>query len=354
MDCSRCGDRDFSFCRLLFFVRLNMAKFKTKKEVNKPADELQERLQKDFIVKNMPAFSSFSGTNFGPSGEAAVKNLDLKSKDRPNSARSTGIIIVSAGLVVIAVLFYLAYRFLIVPAMKTNIPAADGDTKTTTSTPVTETVSVPVTAEIATATIAVATATPTTTTSVVEKLNLPAVTDTDNDGLSDMAETLLGTNPQAADSDNDGYSDKQEILSGYNPSGAGKLGDISQLALYTAANNIFAVVYPNTWTATSSASSTLFSAPDQSFIQVSYEDSEQDNVDILSWYYSQFPEDTDLNVGRLLVGNMGAGILSADQQIAYFLAPDHRHVYVVSYIKSGDAVPYLEIFKLMAATLMIP
>ena len=331
-----------------------MAKFRTKKEVNKPADELQERLQKDFIVKNMPAFSSFSGTNYGPSGEAAIKNSDLKNKDKPDSARSTGIIIISAGLVVIAILFYLAYRFLIVPAMKTNIPAAEENSKSTTSTPVTETVSSPVTAEIATATISIATATPATTTPVEEKLSLPAVTDTDNDGLSDVAETLLGTNPQAADSDKDGYSDKQEILSGYNPNGAGKLGDSSQLALYTAADGAFAVVYPNTWTATSSASSTLFSAPDQSFIQISYEDSEQDNVDILSWYSSQFPEDTNLTAGRLLAGNMGTGILSADQQIAYFLAPDHRHVYVVSYIKSGDAAPYLEIFKLMAATLLIP
>lgn len=47
--------------------------------------------------------------------------------------------------------------------------------------------------------------------------------DADSDGLADMAEKALGTDPNKKDTDGDGFDDKQEILSGNNPSGAGKL-----------------------------------------------------------------------------------------------------------------------------------
>jgi len=41
--------------------------------------------------------------------------------------------------------------------------------------------------------------------------------DTDNDGLSDDEENLIGTNPQIADTDKDGFLDGEEIASGHNP-----------------------------------------------------------------------------------------------------------------------------------------
>ena len=47
--------------------------------------------------------------------------------------------------------------------------------------------------------------------------------DSDNDGLSDMAEDSIGTNKNNSDSDGDGYSDKDEVINGYNPDGSGKL-----------------------------------------------------------------------------------------------------------------------------------
>ncbi|MFA5047858.1 MAG: hypothetical protein WC516_02330 [Patescibacteria group bacterium] len=42
-------------------------------------------------------------------------------------------------------------------------------------------------------------------------------TDSDKDGLPDVLEQSLGTNPNKADSDGDSNSDKKEILSGYDP-----------------------------------------------------------------------------------------------------------------------------------------
>ena len=51
--------------------------------------------------------------------------------------------------------------------------------------------------------------------------------DTDGDGLSDYEEIkIYKTDPTTVDSDNDGYQDKSEIDSGYNPLGDGKLSDV--------------------------------------------------------------------------------------------------------------------------------
>ncbi len=52
----------------------------------------------------------------------------------------------------------------------------------------------------------------------------PLLADTDNDGLSDREEVLTWkTSPRLADTDGDSYQDGAEISNGYNPLGAGKL-----------------------------------------------------------------------------------------------------------------------------------
>jgi len=53
--------------------------------------------------------------------------------------------------------------------------------------------------------------------------------DTDGDGLADLLELALGTEPYQKDSDNDGYPDGQEVKSGYNPLGAGAIKKDSSL-----------------------------------------------------------------------------------------------------------------------------
>lgn len=46
--------------------------------------------------------------------------------------------------------------------------------------------------------------------------------DIDKDGLSNMDEFIMRTNPTLADSDSDGYNDGMEVINSYNPWGAGK------------------------------------------------------------------------------------------------------------------------------------
>ncbi|MDP2685458.1 MAG: thrombospondin type 3 repeat-containing protein [bacterium] len=45
--------------------------------------------------------------------------------------------------------------------------------------------------------------------------------DSDSDGLSDLEEEILGTDPNNSDTDGDGFSDYDEISNGYNPNGDG-------------------------------------------------------------------------------------------------------------------------------------
>ena len=54
-----------------------------------------------------------------------------------------------------------------------------------------------------------------------KEIRLESVTDSDHDGISDLREVGLGTDPHKADTDGDGYSDGEEISHGYNPLGPG-------------------------------------------------------------------------------------------------------------------------------------
>jgi len=51
----------------------------------------------------------------------------------------------------------------------------------------------------------------------VADYNLGVGTDSDGDGLSDLAEAAFGTDPKNPDTDGDGYNDKAEIIGGYDP-----------------------------------------------------------------------------------------------------------------------------------------
>src|SRR3989339_11557 len=60
-------------------------------------------------------------------------------------------------------------------------------------------------------------------TSTIPKTQNRIVVDTDQDGLSDIEEVILGSNANLKDSDGDGYADLTETLGLYNPAGEGNI-----------------------------------------------------------------------------------------------------------------------------------
>jgi hypothetical protein len=345
-------------------------KLELKKDSNtkQPEAVLQKRLQEDFVVKNMPAFDSLSATSYADDRATStskqsegIGSIKGGKGDKKVSSKSMGLIIIISGIVVIGLIVYLAYRFLIAPAMTTpvNETPVNNVPENNTAVVVQPGVVVEPVAEVDNLTASSSEEmvpvdnTPAEIMVEEDNLVLPTVLDSDGDGLSDAAELFLGTNAQIIDTDNDAYSDFEEVTSGYNPNGAGKLEENNNLALFSNNDAGFVVVYPHDWEVNIvSSDSTLFSAPDSSFIQISREDSEQINTDIMSWYQEKFMDVDTLTQDRFIDSNFGPGILSADQQIAYFLGSDKQTIYVVSYIKAGEATPYMEIFKMMASTLM--
>jgi len=81
-------------------------------------------------------------------------------------------------------------------------------------------------------------------------LSLMSGTDSDNDGLTDVEESLFGTDPAMMDSDGDVYKDAEEILNLYSPvdSGAIKLFEKKDVvSYYTNPKYGYKLLYPATW-----------------------------------------------------------------------------------------------------------
>lgn len=337
-------------------------KNKVKQQSDKNEMDLDEQLNKDFVVKNMPPLSRLSGTNYESRSSEQSRGMNLNdaqsinSESKQSSYRKTGIIIISAGLIVIVALFYLAYRFLIAPSLQTETvkpinkasvistelviePEIESEKENEVADNIVEPVQIieedimPVDVEN-------------------DVLELPSILDSDADGLSDVAEAFLGTSLDNSDTDGDGYLDKEEILSGYNPLGSGLLTDNANLSLFADPAKQYAVIYPQAWEVNVVGNSVLFAAPDQDFIQISYEDSGSIYPSIIDWYEDQFSNVDVLTADRFVRSSFGPGIMSADGQFVYFLNSNGSQVFVTSYIPASSSLSYLEIFQMMIATFM--
>ena len=95
--------------------------------------------------------------------------------------------------------------------------------------------------------------------------SVTATSDHDHDGLTDIQEYYLGTNPNSADTDGDGFSDYTEVLAGTDPLNANSRPGTNQVVLlpayelgYTPSTNLFGTTLqfqsarvlgsPNAWT----------------------------------------------------------------------------------------------------------
>jgi len=237
---------------------------------------------------------------------------------------------------------------------ETPAPANVAPQPTTPSTPVT-----PV-APAATS----SSAAPTTTLPVVASSSAPAVAptpspaaiiDSDNDGLSDQEEAVLGTNPLKADTDGDGYGDFTEVDNLFNPLGAGALIADTDIAEYQNAKQGYSALYPKSFSvqdvANNDGSVIIFSAPANYSIQVSVQPNSL-KQDILAWYNQQFPN-SPAAAADVISKNGLSGIFGADKNNFYATDAAKGKLFTVTYnpLTGKDDKTYYNIFLLAAHSL---
>ncbi len=337
------------------------------KQPNLNESNLDSQINHDMVVRNMPNLARLSARTTNSNSQNQSSSSILPPQTAKHDFKMVGLVIIAGGLLLIGGLVYLSYVFIIKP--QTNKPAvsniiAPQETSSPVATP-----SATTSEEIITATSTeVATVTPTVldlaTSSeqliMNEELNgkqgtnLPPLLDTDNDGLNDEEELVLGTNANLADSNGNTYSDLVEINNGYDPVVSGKLDENPNLSKYVNKTLLYQMLYPKTWLVNSlSDDATItFTAPDDSIIQVSVQEN-SDHQSITGWYGSSFPE-AAITYAKLKSTPTWDGISGVDNLNFYLTDKKRNTVYIISYIPAVDGrLVYPNIFNIMVNSLIV-
>lgn len=197
----------------------------------------------------------------------------------------------------------------------------------------------------------VATSTETaTTTEINEKQETKEYTngkDTDQDGLTDKEEVVLGTDPNKSDTDGDKYSDMNELMNLYYPLGNGKLFATDLFVRY-ADNKDYIAYYPKGWEVSSptGSDSTVFKSIDGHFLQISVQPN-QDKRSIEDWYKEQF-NSTSVNISDYTGGDEWQGIKSSDGRNIYLTDLTRKNIYILTYNPGvNETIEYLHFFEIL-------
>jgi len=345
-----------------------------KKNKTEKIDNDQEviaKVNQDLLVRNMPSLKRLNS--------APVSSIPLESGGEilsglakpKHNFKAVGIFIIFGGLILIGGLVYVSYIFIIKPqAANTPVAATTQPAQKTSS--IVDTInanrenenagiSVATTSVVSTVTPTILDLATSSASSTVngdntnnQTVSATPLMDSDNDGLNDEEEKVLGTDSQVVDSNNNGYNDLVEINNGYNPVISGKLSTNLNLAEYSNKTAGYKILYPKAWSisALNNDAATIFTAPDNSIIQISIQEN-SDKQGILGWYGNTFPEET-LTYDKLKLTDSWEGIWGSDNLNFYLTDKVKKDIYVVSFIPSIDGrVAYPNIYNLMINSLII-
>lgn len=186
-----------------------------------------------------------------------------------------------------------------------------------------------------------------------EAINLVLTSlDTDQDGLTDIEETLVyTTNKNEFDSDGDTYSDKQELINLYNPSGTApiRLIDSGNVNDYINKSKGYSIYYPKKWVYKAldgSENEVLFTSTTGEFIEVLVVDNTK-GVTLDQWYKDQF-ENEEYSPSQNVATNKNqlSGLRSPDRKNVYFSVKDK--IFVLTY-NTGNKMEadYVVTFEMM-------
>ena len=182
---------------------------------------------------------------------------------------------------------------------------------------------------------------------LIEELALD--NDTDQDGLTDKEEALLGTKSDIADSDSDGYDDLGEIKSGYDPASRAKLVDNRNLKIVQ--QGPWSVLVPTMWTQQLGRdNSAIFRADDGQFIQLTIMDKVA-GQGLASWYQQAFNVE---QIPEITVKGSNEVGLSPDGLTYYITRPEFNYLIALTYNPEvNHLLSYNNIFHLMIDNLTI-
>jgi len=189
------------------------------------------------------------------------------------------------------------------------------------------------------------TSTPTTTIDMSDDLLLDV--DTDQDGLTDKEESLLGSDAKLADSDSDGYADLAELRSGYDPIGKDKIGTNKNLALIK--HGKWSVLAPAIWdNQLGKDDSAIFRASDNQFIQL-LSLSKKSGQELAEWYQEIFTDQT----ADVMVSNGRQIAVSPDGLTFYITQAKLNYIISLTYNpEETKLLSYSNILRLMADSLV--
>lgn len=178
-------------------------------------------------------------------------------------------------------------------------------------------------------------------------------TDSDNDGLYDEEEYLLGCDPDLPDTDGDGYNDGDELMNMYNPAGSGQIIVNQSIRKYSNKSYNYSLYYPGAWKVKTMGGdeSVLFDIGNDQFVQIISQPSAGDKLS--DWYKDKFQVDS-INKSQMAYKKGWSGIKSKDRTVYYLSHPESDYIFTVTYnlgVKTIDV--YRNIFELMVKSMEI-
>lgn len=178
--------------------------------------------------------------------------------------------------------------------------------------------------------------------------------DTDNDGLFDKEELILGSDSSSPDSDQDGYDDLKEVLGLYNPINTDKLYANPGINTYRNEYLKYTLLYPKAWrmSVVGDNDSVVFAVGDGSFINLIAQPN-IDHKDIVSWVNELLPK-ADAREDNVVEGENWRGLFHENQRIFYLTDNNFENIFIFDYSPvSEDSMDYYNIFQVMIKSFVI-
>ncbi len=182
--------------------------------------------------------------------------------------------------------------------------------------------------------------------------------DTDNDGLTDMAEELFLTDLGTPDSDKDKYSDSHEIFNLYNPVGKEPRKLIDSGLVEDFVNPVFGykVYYPKSWAVGNvdeNYRSVLFSTLTGESVEIRAIEKTSPDGSFADWFAQWAPTEKITDLTEFVTAFKDKGWQRSDGLVYYLETP--RRVYVLVYHTTDSTVVNFEIVaKMMARSFRLP